>query len=96
MLEWIERFLNYRKTGVEVNGSYSQSFEVSLSSSRIGITVPTLIVNDLAEWIKSSIKMFADDTNIWRVNREDEDRKTLQSELYRRVYEIGRKMVGAV
>ena len=40
-----------------------------------------IFVNDLPEWIKSSLKMFADDTKIWARIRVEKDGECLQRDL---------------
>jgi ribonuclease P/MRP protein subunit RPP40 len=84
LLRWIEDFLSGRKTRVKVNGSYSEWFEVLSGvpqGSVLGPLLFLLFVNDIPDWIKSSIRMFADDTKIWKVIKDDKDKETLQSDL---------------
>jgi len=40
-----------------------------------------LFVNDLPDWIRNSICMFADDTKIWCVVKQTEDNLLLQKDL---------------
>ena len=40
-------------------------------------------LNDLPQWIESSITLFVDDTKVWRVIKTDDDQKALQSDLDR-------------
>ena len=40
-----------------------------------------IFVNELPNWIVSSMKMFADDTKIWTMVDKFEDSKTLQADL---------------
>jgi ribonucleases P/MRP protein subunit RPP40 len=84
LLQWIEDFLMGRKTRIKVNESYSEWLEVISGvpqGSVLGPLLFLLFVNDLPDWIKSSIKMFADDTKMWRVIKNEEDKETLQSDL---------------
>jgi len=40
-----------------------------------------IFVNELPNWIVSSMKMFADDTKIWTMVDKIEDSKTLQADM---------------
>jgi len=42
-----------------------------------------IFVNDLPDWVKSSIKMFADDTKLWATISNTTDSKMLQEDLNR-------------
>lgn len=84
ILRWIEDFLRGRKTRVKVNGNYSEWLEVWSGvpqGSVLGPLLFLLFVNDLPDWIKSSIRMFADDTKMWRVIKTEEDRDILQCDI---------------
>jgi len=49
--------------------------------SVIGPLLFLIYVNDIPDWIKGNIQMFADDTKIWTVLRSYNDTITLQSHL---------------
>ena len=68
MLNWIRAFLDGRIMRVGINGSFS-SWTAILSGvpqgSVLGPLLFLLFINDLSQWIKTNICMFADDTKIW-------------------------------
>ncbi len=51
--------------------------------SVLGPLLFLLFVNEIPEEVQSDIKMFADDTKIWRVLRQDADTQRLQEDLDR-------------
>ena len=53
--------------------------------SVLGPLLFLLFVNDLPDWIKSSIVMFADDTKMWSVIKDEEYKDTLHSDLNRMI-----------
>ena len=82
--EWIKDFLTLRKSRVGVRGSFSFWREVLSGVPQGSVLGPLLFlifVNDLPEWIKSSLKMFADDTKIWARIRVEKDGECLQRDL---------------
>jgi hypothetical protein len=81
---WIEEFLRNRKMRVNVKGSFSQWMDVFSGVPQGSVLGPILFliyVNDIPDWIKNSIRMFADDTKIWKVVRDSEDATDLQHDL---------------
>ena len=51
--------------------------------SVLGPLLFLIFVNDLPDWVRSSIKMFADDTKLWTTVRNASDSKMLQEDLNR-------------
>jgi len=66
---------------VLINGSLSDLMEVLsgvLQGSVLGPLLFLLFVNDLLDWIISSMIMFADDTKLWRIIKATNDGQILQ------------------
>jgi len=49
--------------------------------SVLGPLLFLVFVNDIPEWIRSSVKMFADDTKVWTTISALEDGQVLQEDL---------------
>jgi len=84
LLKWIQDFLSSRKSRVGVRGSFSCWRDVLSGVPQGSVLGPLLFlifVNDLPEWIKCSLKMFADDTKIWAKIRSSQDSCVLQADL---------------
>jgi len=84
VLKWIEAFLTGRLMRVMVNGNSSSWVEVVSGvpqGSVLGPLLFLLFVNDLPDWVKSSIKMFADETKLWSTIRSASDGNMLQDDL---------------
>jgi len=84
ILSWIHNFLTDRKMRVGLRGSFSAWAEVLSGvpqGSILGPLLFILFVNDLPDWIKSEIKMFADDTKIWCKITQQMDSTALQNDL---------------
>jgi ribonucleases P/MRP protein subunit RPP40 len=86
VLAWIENFLSNRSMRV-VLGENATDWVKVLSGvpqgSVLGPLLFLLYVNEIPDTVKSTIKMFADDTKIWRVLRKNEDPEILQEDLHR-------------
>jgi len=73
---------------VGINGCFS-SWTAVLSGfpqgSVLGPLLFLLFINDLPEWIKTNIRMFADDTKIWTFTHErlNKDLDSLMQQLVR-------------
>jgi len=84
LLNWIRAFLGGRIMRVGINGSFS-SWTAILSGvpqgSVLGPLLFLLFINDLPEWIKTNIRMFADDTKIWTRISHMNDPESLQHDL---------------
>ena len=84
MLNWIKSFLTSRKMRVFINGSFSEWADVLSGVPQGSVLGPILFlifINDLPDWISNSMKMFADDTKIWRAIKAMEDGISLQNDL---------------
>ena len=68
---WIESFVTKRQMRVRINGKMSRWIDVLSSvpqSFVLGPLLFLLFVNEIPNLIDSSIRLFADDTKVWRVN----------------------------
>jgi hypothetical protein len=84
LLQWLENFLTARKMRVGVNGEYSDWTDIFSGVPQGSIIAPLLFllfVNDLPQWITNSMRVFADDTKIWRIIKSPEDAMSLQNDL---------------
>ena len=73
-----------RKMRVGIKGCFSDWYEVFSGvpqGSSIGPLLFLIFVNDLPEWILNSMRMFADDTNLWKKVKTDQDSVGLQDDL---------------
>ena len=82
---WIESFLSHREQRVILDGVRSESAEVLSGVPQGTVLGPMLFlcfINNLPESIKSSqAKLFADDSLLFRVIKNDSDRALLQKDL---------------
>ena len=86
VLYWIGNFLKGRKQQVVVNGAKSEWADVKSGVPQGSVLGPLLFlyyVNDIPETVTSSISMFADDTKLYRVMRNDNDARILQDDLHK-------------
>jgi len=84
LLNWLKAFLTNRTMRVVVNGCFS-AWAVVLSGvpqgSVLGPLLFLLFVNELPDWIKNNICMFADDTKIWTRLTNPTDAESLQKDI---------------
>jgi len=69
---------------VGISGSFSDWIEVLSGVPQCSVLGPVLFilfVNDLPDWIKNSMRMFADDVKIWNVIRTDAGDHSLHEDL---------------
>ena len=81
---WIESFLNSRKQSVRVMDQYSRKATVRSGVPQGSVLGPILFlifINDLPSNIRSKIKLFADDTKIYRIIHCLNDADMLQQDL---------------
>ena len=84
LLNWIESFLSHRKQAVKVNNVMSGTRNVSSGVPQGSVLGPLLFlmfINDMPLNIKSGIKLFADDTKLYRIIRSVNDADILQEDL---------------
>ena len=83
-IDWIKGFLASRKMRVTVNGSFSSwkdIFSGVPQGSVLGPLLFILFVTDLPQWIKNSMRVFADDTKVWKIIKTTSDAQGLQDDL---------------
>ena len=84
LLRWLEKFLSSRKIRVQLDGFTTLWAEVLRGvpqGSVLGIILFLIYVNELPELIKSSIKLFADDSKVWHKITSENDIQILQQDL---------------
>ena len=82
---WIKSFLSHRKQRVSVNGALSDNTCVTSGVPQGSVLGPVLIllndINDINNNIQSPIRLFADDSIIYRIIKSETDNNILQSDL---------------
>jgi hypothetical protein len=84
LLGWISDFLSGRSQRVVVNGSLSSwasIFSGIPQGSVLGPILFVIFINDLPDVVNSSVKIFADDTKLFRPLSSSEDEVILQQDL---------------
>ena len=85
MLQWISGFLHNRTQFVAINGSHSSISPVTSGvpqGSVLGPTLFLLYINDIVDVTKSELRLFADDTVLYRAIKSDHDHQILQEDLH--------------
>jgi hypothetical protein len=85
-LGWIEAFLSERKQSVSVNGDHSSPAAVTSGvpqGSVLGPMLFLLYINDIHEQLHSEIRLFADDSIVYREINSPDDHRLLQEDLDR-------------
>ena len=83
-LNWVEAFLSNRRQRVTINGTDSEWANVTSGipqGSVLGPILFVLYINDLPSCIHSNVFMFADDTKVFKVIKDDNDVQILQADL---------------
>ena len=84
VLQWIRNFLKDREQRVVINGVPSNAAFVTSGIPQGSVLGPILFliyVNDLPEIVTSTVKLFADDTKIYRKIQNTHDSEELQRDL---------------
>ena len=84
LLAWIHAFLSNRRQRVVVNGEMASWSAVTSGVPQGSVLGPLLFlvfINDLPEAITSPLKIFADDTKIYRVLSTVDDNQELQDDI---------------
>ena len=84
LLRWFRNFLTNRHQRIVIRGTYSSWSQVTSGVPQGTILGPTLFliyVNDIPNVVTSTIKLFADDTKIYRELNNVDDTFALQSDL---------------
>ena len=83
-LQWIQYFLSNREQYVNVNGTCSTWAPVRSGVPQESVLEPTpflIYVIDISEGLNSTIRLFADDSILYREIKEQDDHHTLQKDL---------------
>jgi len=84
LLKWIRSFLEARLVRVGITGSFSDWIKVLSGvpqGSVLGPRLFLLFVTDLPDWIRNSVRVFADYVKIRNVIRTDAGNHSLQEDL---------------
>ena len=83
-LNWIQGFLSGREQCVVVNSSHSSWMPVRSGVPQGSVLGPTLFliyINDIADEVNSTMRLFADDSILYREVKGTEDQEQLQQDL---------------
>ena len=83
-LEWIRSFLSGRTQSVVVDGAESDRLPVTSGVPQGSVLGPAMFlvyINSLPKGVNSTVRLFADDTVIYREISAEEDHHTLQADL---------------
>ena len=83
-LYWVKSFLSNRTQHVSINGSHSALANVTSGvpqGSVLGPVLFLLYINDITKQIQSNIRLFADDSIVYREIRSPADHHILQTDI---------------
>ena len=83
-LEWIRSFLSGRTQSVVVDGAESDTLPVTSGVPQGSVLGPAMFlvyINSLPKGVNSTVRLFADDTVIYREISSEEDHHTVQADL---------------
>ena len=83
-LYWVKSFLSDRTQHVSINGSHSALANVTSGvpqGSVVGPVLFLLYINDITNQIQSNIRLFADDSIVYREIRSPADHQILQTDI---------------
>ena len=83
-LQWINNFLTGRMQSVVVNGAHSKWYAVTSGVPQGSVLGPTLFlayINDIVSGVDSTIRLFADDSILYREINSKDDQLILQKDL---------------
>ena len=84
VLGWLSDFLSKRKMRVCVREAQSEWRDVTSSVPQGSVGGPTSVfIDDMADDISSRTIQFADDTKLWKIINNEEDKNELQKDLER-------------
>ena len=81
---WIKGFLMERQQQVIVEGEFSDSCSVDSNVPQVTVLGPLLFlchINDLPSWMKSTVRLLADDCLLYRLIKTIQDQIHLQKDL---------------
>ncbi len=84
---WIKKFLMDRKQTVVLEGECSYKATVSSGVPQGSVLGPFLFlfyINDIPEWLRAKVRLFADDTVVYLTIQSSEDAEALQKDLQKR------------
>ena len=83
---WISDFLTDRTQAVVVDAEHSYEAHVTSgvpAGSVLGLSLFLLNINDIAEELDSTVRLFADDTVVYLAVRNSDDAGSLQNDLHK-------------
>ena len=94
LLSWFKDYLADRKQAVVINGEKSsyQTIRAGVpQGSVLGPTLFLIFINDIVQSLKSTVKLFADDTNLYLILEDPKQRAEILNEDMQRIAEWAAK-----